>query len=62
MSRGDGLGSAGNESIEFYCATLEYERKSPPIEGPKGVLQTLSFKAYGTTALQVILKNAVATI
>lgn len=65
LSRGDGLGSAGNESIEFLVNQMLYERASPPIEGPRGVQITLPFKAYisgSTSALQLTLKNAVATI
>lgn len=65
LSRGTGLGSAGNESIEFFVQNLDYQRKSPGISGPKGVLITLPFKAYkvgGTTAFQITLKNAVATL
>jgi len=66
LSRGDGLGSAGNESIEFFVQQMLYERTSPAITGPAGIEITLPFKAYksgaGVTALQTILKNAVATI
>lgn len=62
LSRGDGLGSAGNESIEFSSGALVLERTSPEITGPKGILQTFNFKAYGASALQIILKNAVATL
>jgi len=66
LSRGDGLGSAGNESIEFFVQQLLYERASPPITGPAGIIQQLNYKSYisaaGASALQIILKNAVATI
>lgn len=65
LSRGTGLGSAGNESIEFFVQQLVYERVSPPIEGPGGILITLPFKAYYSSpdsALKITLKNAVATI
>lgn len=65
LSRGDGLGSAGNESIDFTVNQLLYERVSPPIEGPAGIKITLPFKAYisgATSALQIVLKNAVTTI
>lgn len=65
LSRGTGLGSAGNESMEFFVQQMLYERVSPPIEGPGGILITLPFKAYYTSpnsALKITLKNAVATI
>ena len=65
LSRGDGLGSAGNESIEFLVNQLKYERTSPAIEGPRGLLITLPFSAYrvGTTQpLTITLKNAVAAL
>lgn len=65
LTRGNGLGSAGNESIEFLVNQLKYERTSPPIEGPRGVFITLPFTAYrsGATApMTVTLKNAVATL
>lgn len=66
-SRGTGAGDAGNESIEFFVQQLLYERVSPPIVGPQGILITLPFKSYlnadgVTSALQITLKNAVATI
>ena len=65
LTRGDGLGSAGNESIEFLVNQMKYERTSPAIEGPRGLYITLPFVAYrsGTTVpLQITLKNAVATL
>lgn len=65
LSRGDGLGSTGNESIEFFVQQLRYGRTSPPIEGPQGLKVTLPFEAYisgANSALQVTLKNAVASL
>ncbi|MCF6267633.1 MAG: phage tail tube protein [Desulfuromusa sp.] len=66
-SKGDGLGSAGNESIEFLIPELTFAPKSPPINGPKGVLVELPFVAYyddsaEASALQIILKNTQPTI
>jgi hypothetical protein len=66
-SKGDGLGSAGNESIEFKVPELKYSVASPIVEGPRGVMVDLAFIGYYTnnseaSALQVILKNAQATI
>lgn len=54
-------------SIEFYIPELIYERQTPAIEGPKGVLVTLPFKAYydnstEASSLQIIIKNGLATI
>ncbi len=65
LSRGTGLGSSGNESMEFLVQQLLYERTSPPVEGPHGLLVTLPFKAYRVGAnngLQATIKNALATI
>lgn len=64
---GDGLGSAGNESLELKIPELVYSPKTPPIAGPKGVMVELPFEAYYEnstegTALQLILKNSQATI
>lgn len=65
--KGDGLGSAGNESIEFFIPELKYAPKSPPIAGPQGVYVELPFTGfYGNgadaTILQIILKNSQATV
>lgn len=65
LSRGDGLGSANNESIEFYVPNLMYELTGTPVEGPGGVLVKMPFKAYRSGAnlgLQITVKNAVATL
>lgn len=65
LSRGTGLGSAGNESIEFLVQNLVYERTSASIDGPSGLKITLPFQAFrsgGANGLQVIIKNALATI
>jgi len=66
-SLGDTLGSAGNESIEFKLAELVYGVSSPVVSGPKGVDVELPFEAFydnssEASALQIILKNAQATI
>lgn len=62
LTRGDGLGSAGNESIELFVQDLVYERRSPEVEGPNGVMITLGFQGFGANALTAVVKNAVATI
>jgi hypothetical protein len=66
-SFGTGLGTAGNESIEFKLPELVYSPKTPPIAGPKGIMVELPFEAYydnaaEATALQIILMNTQATI
>lgn len=63
LARGDGLGAAGNESIEFLVQQLEYGRTTPPIEGPAGVRVTVPFEAFRVSTdngLLVTVKNAVA--
>lgn len=65
LSRGDGLGSAGNESLELLVQQLVYERNGPDVSGPKGVFVDLTFKGFKSGAdlgLQLTLKNALATI
>lgn len=62
LSRGTGLGSAGNEYMEWLFNTLVYGRRSAAVEGPAGLRVKLPFTAYGSQALQVTLKNAVATL
>jgi len=65
LTRGDGLGTAGNESLEFLLSQLVYEQQSPPIEGPSGVLITMAFTGYlkaGDNGLVITLKNSLATI
>jgi len=62
LSRGDGLGSAGNESIEFESSTMVFERTSVPVDGPKGLMVNMKATGYGTNAMKSVLKNAVATV
>ena len=65
LSRGDGLGSAGNESIEFFVQQMKYDPTTPSVDGPGGIEITLPFKGYKSGAsngIQVTLKNAVATV
>jgi hypothetical protein len=67
FSRGDGLGTAGNESLELWLPELVYERKDPLISKKGGILIELPFAAYydndaAATAAQCLLKNTQATI
>lgn len=65
LTRGDGLGSAGSESLVFLVQQLIYEMKKPAVEGPGGLLVTLPFTSYlkgADNGLLVTLKNVLATI
>lgn len=67
LSKGDGLGSAGNESLEFFVPELRFQATTPTIKDSKGLLIELPFTAYldnaaSATALQITLKNSQATI
>jgi len=65
LSRGDGLGSAGNESIEFFVNHLKYDRASPSIDGPNGIKVSLNFTAFRSGSdlgFQVTLKNALSAL
>lgn len=62
LQRGDGLGSAGNEYFELESTALKLDRTSPEISGPKGVLQSFNFVAYGSNALKAVVKNQIATL
>lgn len=66
LSRGDGLGTTGNESLEFFIPELVYEANDPLVTGAKGVFIDMPFAGYydnsvNATAAQVILKNSIAT-
>lgn len=67
FARGTGLGTAGNESLEFYIPELTFTPKAPPISGPKGIVVELPFVGFhgtdaGASALQITLKSPTATI
>ncbi|MBI4715842.1 MAG: hypothetical protein HY760_07905, partial [Nitrospirae bacterium] len=60
-------GVAPARSIEFLVPELVYEQQGPVIEGPKGVLVTLPFKAYydnsaEASSLQITIKNGLTAI
>lgn len=64
---GTGAGTAGNEYLELLIPELKFSRETPIIEGPRGILYNGPFEAYyadsaQATAIQLILKNASATI
>ncbi|MBK8706688.1 MAG: hypothetical protein IPN33_25980 [Saprospiraceae bacterium] len=65
FSRGDGLGTAGNESIELFVQNLDYKPATPEISGPGGIELTLDFEGFKSGSdlgLRIVTKNAVATI
>lgn len=62
LARGNGGGTLGNELIYLECSNLVYERKSPDVPGPKGIVANLSFQGYGANQLRIELHNAQATI
>lgn len=62
LSQGDGLGSSGNGYLEFHCQKVVLKRKSPEVSGPHGIMVSLDYVGYGSSALQCVLKNALATI
>jgi hypothetical protein len=65
LTRGDGLGSAGNESMVFLVENLIYEPAIPTVDGPAGIEITLPFKAFKVSTdlgLTITVKNAVATV
>jgi hypothetical protein len=68
FKKGDGLGSAGNESLEIFIPELVYGTATPLAESDTGgMLVILPFSAYfddSTEAsdMQIILKNTDATI
>jgi hypothetical protein len=67
LKKGDGLGSANNESIEFHLEELVYAPNSPAISGPTGVLVDLDFEAYydngnNASALMVTVKNTQSAV
>lgn len=66
-SKGDGLGSAGNESIEMFIPELIYGQNAPIVEGPQGVMVELPFEGYyddhaDASAFEIVLKNTSATL
>lgn len=64
ISRGDGLGSAGNESLVITYPSIVFDVVTPPVEGPRGVKLAANFMAHRTSAelaMSWVLKNARAT-
>ena len=40
----------GGYQLQFDLAELKYERSTPPIDGPKGVMESHGFQAYHDSA------------
>lgn len=65
LSRGDGLGSAGNESLVLTIPLSSLDQTAPPIEGPRGLRLPFNFVAHrgtGELGVTALLKNARATV
>lgn len=65
LSRGTGLGAAGNESLMITLAQGKYEKTNDPIDGPNGLVIDLKFVGYrkGSIApITAVLKCPVATL
>lgn len=56
LTRGDGTGTAGNESLVIAFSRVVYERTSPEISGPGGVMLSVNFESFGDVT--ATLKNA----
>ena len=67
LTKGTGLGSTGNEMIEFLIPELKFKASTPVIKDSKGIMLEMPFEAFYSnsteaTALQITLKNTQATI
>lgn len=63
LTRGNGLGTAGNESLKLLVDHADITRTSPPLDTESGMLVTLDFQGFASGAdlgLVATLKNAVA--
>lgn len=65
LSRGDGLGTAGNESLEITIPNVVLTANTPAIDGPRGLKLNVAFTAHRTTGeigITAVLNNALATV
>ena len=67
MTKGTGLGSAGNEYFEMLLPELRYKASTPTIKDSKGIMLDLPFEGYYSnsseaSAIQIVLKNTQATL
>jgi hypothetical protein len=67
LTKGTGVGTAGNEKLTIHMEEMIFKQDSPVISGPTGVFLDLSFEAYydngaGAAALWIELLNAEADL
>lgn len=66
LSKGDGLGTAGNESLVLTLPKLALAATTPAIDGPKGLKLNFSGNAFAPSGAELgvtaVLKNALATV
>ncbi len=66
LSRGTGLGTAGNESLVWHVGDLVFDQTAPVLEGPKGLRLQANFNAHriGTSEIDFLttLKNQISAI
>ena len=67
LTKGDGLGSAGNESIEFLIPEVKFKATTPTIKDAKGLMLEMPFEAFyhdssEASAVQITLKSTQATV
>ncbi|MGH8083872.1 MAG: phage tail tube protein [Lysobacter sp.] len=66
LSRGDGLGTAGNESLAITIPLSSMSKSVPPVNGPRGLKQPFNFVAHRVGGAEIgvnmVLKNELATV
>lgn len=65
LTRGTGLGTAGNESLVITIPLAVFEANTPAVDGPKGLKLQANFTAHrgvGEIGVTAVLKNALATV
>lgn len=65
LTKGDGLGTAGNESLVIDIPALVFGREKPAIDGPRGLKQNFTFTTHRTTGeigITATLLNALAAV
>jgi hypothetical protein len=65
LTKGDGTGTASNESLVLTIPALVFSKQKPPIDGPKGLKLPFSFTTHRTTGeigITAVLKNALAAV
>ena len=65
LSRGDGLGAAGNESLEITIPLAVFAANTPAVDGPRGLKLQANFTAHrdtGELGITAVLKSPLATV